>query len=252
MPRRPRVDMVGHYHVVNRGVEQRIVYADEEDFKTFLEILCIACKLYDVQLHAYVLMNNHYHLLIETKKENLSKYMKQINASYAMYFNKKNKRSGRFKSWYVTDEAYLYTLVNYIGNNPLKAKIVKKAEQYPYGSYQAFVKELEPIECLKSSFVFTEFQDKNDRKVLLQSTIDENILQEIKKASNLVITSINEKTLSTQKLKELFVNVNDNQDRNNKIYQAGNMGYSQQTIAECLGFSQPYINKIIKRMRKVI
>ena len=254
MARRPRVDMVGYYHIVNRGVEQRVVYADKEDFKTFLEILCIACKLYDVQLHAYVLMNNHYHLLIETHKENLSKFMKHINASYAMYFNKKNKRSGhlwqgRFKSWYVTDEAYLYTLANYIGHNPVKAKIVKKAEQYPYGSHQAFVKETEPIGCLKSSFVFTEFQDKNERKEFLQSTIDENVLQEIKKASNLVVTSVSDKTLDSKKLKELFTGASNNKDRNYKIYQANDMGYSQQTIAECLGFSQPYINKIIKSMR---
>ncbi len=134
MPRRPRIDMVGYYHIVNRGVEQRVIYKEHEDYETFLEMLCMACKLYDVQLHGYVLMNNHYHLLIETTRENLSKFMKHINASYAIYFNRKYKRSGhlwqgRFKSWYVTDEAYLYALISYIHNNPVKAKIVNEDTQ---------------------------------------------------------------------------------------------------------------------------
>lgn len=248
--------MVGYYHIVNRGVEQRIIYKEHEDFEIFLTMLCSACKIYNVQLHGYVLMNNHYHLLIETTQENLSKFMKHINASYAIYFNKTYKRSGhlwqgRFKSWYVTDETYLYTLISYIHNNPVKAKIVNKAEEYRYSSHLAFIGVVEPIVCLKNSFIFTEFQDQNDRKAFLQSTMDESILHEIKKASNLVVTSINEKTLSTQRLQEIFANIVDNKDQNNKIFQAINEGFSQHTIAVFLGFSQPYINKIIKKMRAI-
>ena len=254
MPRRPRIEMVGYYHIVNRGVEQRITYEEQEDFETFLIMLCCACKIYGVQLHGYVLMSNHYHLLIETTQENLSKFMKHVNASYAIYFNKKYKRSGhlwqgRFKSWYITDEAYLYTLISYIHNNPVKAKIVDKPEQYRQSSYLAFTQEVEPILCLRNSFIFTEFGNKNDRKEFLQSTTDESILDEIKKASNLVVTSVNEKVLSTQRLKEIFANILDNKDRNTKIFQAIREGYSQYTIASHLGISQPYVNKIVKKMR---
>lgn len=254
MPRRPRVDMVGCYHIVNRGVEQRIIYEDNEDFETFLEMLCAACKIYEVQLHGYVLMSNHYHLLIETMQENLSKFMKHINASYAIYFNRKYKRSGhlwqgRFKSWYVTDEAYLYTLISYIHNNPVKANIVTKAEDYEYSSYRSFSELTKPIICLNKSFIFTDFKDINDRKSFLQSTTDESILHEIKKASNLVVTSMNEKTLPLQRLQDIFTNITDNADRDTKIYQATNEGYSQHSVAVCLGVSQPYINKIVKKMR---
>lgn len=255
MPRRPRIDMVGYYHIVNRGVEQRVIYKDDEDFKTFLEILCTACRLYSVQLHGYALMSNHYHLLIETTQENLSKFMKHINASYAIYFNKKYKRSGhlwqgRFKSWYVTDEAYLYTLISYIENNPVKAKIVKKLGEYRYSSYLAFVESVQPISCLKSSFIFTDFKNKDERAAFFQSATDERILEEIKKASNLVVTSVKEKTHSPETLKKMFKEVQDNHKRDKKILQAYNEGYSQHAIAECLGFSQPYINKIIKRVRE--
>ena len=200
--------------------------------------------MYDVGLHGYVLMSNHYHSLIETTQENLSKFMKHINASYAIYFNKKYKRSGhlwqgRFKSWYITDEAYLYTLISYIHNNPVKAKIVHKSEQYRHSSYSAFTQEVDPISCLRNSFVFTEFENKNERKEFLQST----------KASNLVVISVNEKVLSAQRLKEIFTSILDNKDRNSKIFQAISEGYSQHRVAEYLGISQPYVNKIVKKMR---
>ena len=254
MPRKLRIDMLGYYHVVNRGVEQRIVYLDDEDFAMFLEILCTGCKLYNIQLHGYVLMSNHYHLLIETKDENLSRFMKHLNATYAIYFNKKYKRSGhlwqgRFKSWYVTDEAYLYTLIGYIENNPIKAKMVNALGEYRYSSYLSFVGREPVMSCLEGSFVFDEFKTIDARLDFLHSSIDERLLDEINKASNLVITSIKKKILDTDKLTTLFLNCNNVQERDALILQAYKEGYSQHNIAQCLGFSQPYINKILKRNR---
>jgi len=201
-------------------------------------------------------MSNHYHLLIETTQENLSKFMKHVNASYAIWFNRKYKRSGhlwqgRFKSWYVTDESYLYTLIGYIENNPVKAKIVKKPGEYPYSAYQSFMETVQPIPCLKTSFVFTAFQGKNEREAFLQSAVNEHILEEIRKASNLVVTSVKKNTLTPEKLQKRFQKVKNSEERDRKIVEAGNEGYSQHAIAECLGFSQSYINKIIKRERKL-
>lgn len=246
--------MVGYYHIVNRGVEQGIVYKESEDYATFLELLCSGCQLYRVQLHGYVLMSNHYHLLIETKEENLSKFMKHINASYAIYFNRKHKRSGhlwqgRFKSWYVTDERYLYTLIGYIENNPVKAKIVQKLGEYPYSSYLSFAEKAEPISCLKDSFVFKDFTSREDRIEFLGCSVDERILEEVKKASNLVVTSIKEKKLDSKRLHTIFKKRTETQERNSKILEAYNEGFSQHAIAEYLGYTQPYINKIIKKMR---
>ena len=107
--------------------------------------------------HKYM-MTNHYHLLIETEYENLSKAMRDINALYAGYFNRKYKRighlwQGRFKSWFVTDDAYIYTLIKYIEFNPIKAGIVKTAYEYPYGSFQMFCTERSALEC------FTKVRD---------------------------------------------------------------------------------------------
>lgn len=256
MPRRPRVEMVGYYHIVNRGVEQRVVYKEREDFEMFLEILCSACTLYRVTLHAYALMNNHYHLLLETKSENLSKYMKHVNASYAIYFNKKYKRSGhlwqgRFKSWYVTDEAYLYTLIRYIENNPIKAKIVNELGVYRYSSYRVFLEMEMALTCIKESFIFKTFQDIDERRAFLQSTMDENMLQEMKKASNLVATSVKDNVLTPEKLKAMFATTDTNAKRNKTILKAYNEGYSQHAIATALGLSQPYINRIVKKERGI-
>ena len=246
--------MVGYYHIVNRGVEQRVIYNDHEDFTHFLELLCSGCQLYNVTLHGYVLMSNHYHLLIETKDENLSKFMKHLNASYAIYFNKKYKRSGhlwqgRFKSWYVIDEAYLYTLIGYIENNPVKTKMIQKLGEYPYSSYRSFVGDDEPIPCLQNSFLFDVFTSQEERIEFLQQSVDEHLLDEIKKASNLVVTYVKPKQLSTEELSLMFTDEMSRQERNAVVVKAYSLGYSQHAIAQCLGLSQPYINKVLKENR---
>ena len=86
MPRRPRIEIAGYYHIVNRGVEQRNVFLEADDYEYFEELLCFYLESYNVTLHNYCLMSNHYHLLIEVHEQNLSKFMKQLNANYAIYF----------------------------------------------------------------------------------------------------------------------------------------------------------------------
>ncbi len=254
MPRRPRVDMVGPYHIVNRGVDRRVIYKDDEDHKTFLQILCDASMLYEVKVHAYVMMSNHYHLLIETSKENLSQYMKHINASYAIYFNKKYKRSGhlwqgRFKSWFVTQESYLYALIAYIEYNPIKARMVKKLGEYKYSSYIAFSEQEDPITCLLSSFVFEKYPNVTERVEFIQYAHDERILEEIKKASSLVVTSIKDKKPNIKKLEKELKKVKDVDERNKLILKANTEGFSQHLLSKVIGISQSQIGRIILKER---
>lgn len=180
--------------------------------------------------------------------------MKHLNASYAIYFNKRYTRSGhlwqgRFKSWYVTDEAYLYTLVGYIENNPVKAKIVPALGLYKHSSYLSFIEQEEPIPCLTNSFLFTDIPDVDEREALLKSSVDERLLEEINKASKLVITSVGEKKLDLTKLQEMFEKTMNHAKRDETVFLAYKRGYSQYQIAKELEFSQAYINKIIKKMR---
>ena len=94
MPTRSRIDLAGYHHVINRGVNRCDVFNSSDDKEIFLQIINKTAMMHKVILHDYCLMDNHYHLLIETEKENLSTFMRIVNANYSQYFNRKYKRSG--------------------------------------------------------------------------------------------------------------------------------------------------------------
>ena len=124
MPRKQRITEPGFYHVISRGVERRNVFLDEDDFDRFLSILTTEFKVYDVILHSFCLMTNHYHLLIETQQANISDTMKKVNSLYSIYFNKKYKRSGhlwqgRFASYYLYDDVHFWYVAKYCERNPI-------------------------------------------------------------------------------------------------------------------------------------
>ncbi|MEA3419274.1 MAG: helix-turn-helix domain-containing protein, partial [Campylobacterota bacterium] len=172
-----------------------------------------------------------------------------------IYFNKKQRRSGhlwqgRFKSWYVTDEAYLYTLMLYIEQNPLKAKMVKTLEDYVYSSYHYFLDIQNIPECLKESWIVQNYQmDREAIRVFLNSVVDTAMLQELKKASSLVEAHNRDKRPDIEKLKKMLLEVKDTKERNTQILKAYEQGYSQHRIAKVLGLAQPTVNAIVKRMK---
>ena len=256
MPRKPRIEIPGYYHIINRGVEQRVVFKEEADYEYFEELMCFYAKSHNITLHNYCLMRNHYHLLIEITSENLSKFMRQLNMNYAIYFNKKYNRAGhlwqgRFKSWYVTDEAYLYTLMRYIEQNPLKANIIQDLKDYPYSSYHHFLNDRELPQCLKNAWIAQHYQkDKEAIEIFLTSPVDSAQLQELKKASSLVEAPNIDKKPNLKKLEKMFDNITDIKKRNKKILKAIEQGYSQHSIAKVLGISQPAVNGVVKRNKK--
>ena len=255
MARRPRIEIPGYYHIINRGIEQRVIFKEPADYEYFEELMCFYMKSYGIILHNYCLMSNHYHLLIEITQENLSRFMRQLGMNYAIYFNKKYNRSGhlwqgRFKSWYVTDETYLYTLMLYIEQNPLKTNMVKKLEEYPYSSYHYFLKEKIP-ECLKESWIAQRYENDTETiKAFLNSEVDTSQLQEMKKASSLVEAPNVEKKPDVKKLTKMLTDVNDIKERNKQIVKAYGQGYSQHMIAKVLGISQPAVSGVIRRSGK--
>ena len=254
MPRRPRIELAGYYHIINRGVAQSKIFKEPADYEYFEELMCFYLKSYGITLHNYSLMGNHYHLLIEITQENLSKFMRQLNMNYAIYFNKKYNRSGhlwqgRFKSWYVTDEAYLYTLMLYIEQNPLKANMVKSLEEYPYSSYHYFL-EKEIPECLKNAWIVQNHgSDSEAIKEMLNCDVDSSMLQELKTASSLIEAANVDKKPDIEKLTKLFDGVTVIKKRNKKIVKTYEQGYSQHMIAKVLGISQPAVNGVIRRSK---
>ena len=256
MARRPRIDIAGYYHIVNRGVEQRVVFETKEDYEHFEALMCLHAKSFGITIHNYCLMSNHYHLLIELTRPNLSKFMRQLNMNYAIYFNKKYQRvghlwQGRFKSWYVTDEAYLFTLMRYIEQNPLKAGMVKDIAHYPYSSYHHFIDENTLPECLKEAWIALNYkEDKEAIEAFLTQPVDMTQLQELKKASSLVEAPYIDNKPDIQKLQRMFENITDKKERNTQILKAIEQGYSQHMIAKVLGITQQAVSGAMKRYRK--
>jgi REP element-mobilizing transposase RayT len=132
------------YHITSRGNLRDRIFFDDKDREKFLEILQRTKERYSYLLHAYTLMDNHYHLLIDTPKANISRIMQNINTSYTVHINRKYRRSGhlfqgRFKGLVVDKDEYLVTLSRYIHLNPVRANIVQKPEEHRWSSYNAYI-----------------------------------------------------------------------------------------------------------------
>ena len=144
MARALRIEFEGAlYHVTSRGNERKNIFFTKRDYEKFKEYVSEAEKKFRFILHCYVLMTNHYHLLIETPEKNLQRVMHYINSSYSVYTNTKRRRSGhlfqgRYKAIIVDRDNYILELSRYIHLNPVRAKIVGKPEDYPYSSYHAY------------------------------------------------------------------------------------------------------------------
>lgn len=144
MPRIAReISRTGFYHVIIRGVNKETIFVDDEDRKMFLRLLKKYKSELECDVHAYCLMTNHVHILIEDKKLNLGELMKNITSVYAWEFNRKHKRVGhlfqdRYKSQNVENQNYLLRLIRYIHRNPEKAGICK-TEEYKWSSYNEVI-----------------------------------------------------------------------------------------------------------------
>ena len=131
------------YHIINKGIDGQDIFLDDKDKMLFLEKLQI-CKIeYKVMIYAYCLMNNHVHLVIEINKDKLSKMMKCLNVSYALYFNNKYSRAGvlfqnRFKSKCIYNQKYFLDVCRYVEQNPEKAGICI-TEKYKWSSYHEYI-----------------------------------------------------------------------------------------------------------------
>lgn len=143
MPRFPRSYIkTSFFHVITQGINKQYIFDQSEDIKYYIKIMYELLKEHNIEIIAYCIMNNHVHILIKTEiVKELSKYMQCLNTRYAKYYNKKYNRVGyvfrdRYKSEGIYSEEHLYNCIQYIYNNPVKAGICLKAEEYPYSNYK--------------------------------------------------------------------------------------------------------------------
>jgi putative transposase len=130
------------YHVTSRGNARQDIYLVDPDRELFLSVVGATVERFSWLCHAYCLMPNHYHLLIETPEANLSRGMRHLNGVYTQAFNRRHMRSGhvlqgRFKAIVVEKESHLLELARYVVLNPVRARMVRSAKDWPWSSYRA-------------------------------------------------------------------------------------------------------------------
>ena len=163
MARPLRIEYAGAmYHITARGNEGNSIYKTDRDREKFLEYLKTNHDRYGVKVHAYCLMTNHYHLLIETPRANLTRSMQVLNSSYTTYYNTKRKRKGhlfqgRYKAILVDKDSYMQELTRYIHLNPLRANMVLSPEEYIWSSYNHYIKRNTNPEYLEVDFTLSYF-----------------------------------------------------------------------------------------------
>jgi len=166
MARPLRIEFDGAvYHLTSRGNGGDTVFRTDLDRKSFLDTLSHVTQGFNWVCHAYCLMGNHYHLLVETPDGNLSTGMRQLNGVFTQSFNKRHKRSGhvfqgRFKSIVIEKESHLLEVCRYVVLNPVRAGIVKKPENWRWSSYGATVGLVDVPSCLTTDWVLGQFSSR--------------------------------------------------------------------------------------------
>ncbi|PIF04235.1 MAG: hypothetical protein CSA86_02635 [Arcobacter sp.] len=249
MPRKERITEPGFYHVINRGVEQRNIFLDDDDFDRFLSIMVKEFKVYTIKIHTYCLMTNHYHLLLETKERNISDAMKKVNSLYSIYFNKKYHRSGhlwqgRFTSYYLYDDVHFWYVAKYIERNPIKANMVKQIDHYKYQSFSQWKYKSEYYPIIQDSKIFD--MTLSEYEEFISSEIQDEILEKIY-ISPKYIKKDGEMKILYKRL-ETFFELDRDINRDENIKKAYEYGYTKIEIANFINLSTKTIDAILNKI----
>lgn len=169
MSRKPRQFVKGGiYHIVQRGHNRSFIFNEQTDKSNFLDILKTTRDNWPFHLLYYVLMDNHYHLIVEMTDASLDKAMHQIHLSYSKFYNKKYHCTGtvygeRYRAYPVADTPYLLRLIFYIANNPVKAGLVKHPAEYRWCAHMEVVSNKGGVVSVGRLFDILGGSDKNDR-----------------------------------------------------------------------------------------
>ena len=277
MARPIRIEYEGAlYHVTSRGNAGGDIFLDDDDRKRFLKTLSEVVKRYYWIVHAYCLMSNHYHLLVETPQGNLSTGMRQLNGVYTQRFNLRHGRvghlfQGRYKAFLVEKESYLLELSRYIVLNPVRAGIVPSPEDWPWSSYRPTTGMKSGVEFLHTDWILSSFSPSGAQaQKLYISFVKDGIgkkspLKEakggfilggrafIQKARGLLEEVRGEEVARRERyaarpsLEEIF----EGKEANEGIYEAiYRWRYKLMEVGEFLGFHYSKVSRIASRVAK--
>jgi putative transposase len=169
MARPLRIEYAGAvYHVTSRGNERKAIFRDDEDREKFFSSLSDLPNRFGVVIHGFVLMGNHYHLLLETPSPNLQRAMQYLNTAYTVYFNRRHHRAGhllqgRYKAFVIDKDSYLLSVSRYLHLNPVRAGMVKRPEEYPWSSYREYIGKRKRRGWLTCDWVLEQFSKNATR-----------------------------------------------------------------------------------------
>lgn len=268
------------YHVMSRGNAHQEIFVDDVDRNGFLQLLGEVVERCNWLCHAYCLMTNHYHLLIETPHANLSSGMHRLNGVYTQRFNRRHNRvghlfQGRYKAILVEKESYLLEVARYIVLNPVRTQLVAHPRDWKWSSYRATAGEEEIPKFLTTDWIWSQFHEnrhqatveyqkfvnsKNAQKEgdkLRWKTIlgSEQFLEKLKpllrKEMPFKEIPRKERLVARPSLEELFAGVENRAARNEKIYQAvWDWEYSLREVADYLGLHYSTVSVLVKRVRE--
>lgn len=168
MARPLRIEFAGAlYHVTSRGDRREAIFEDDADRVAFLSTLAEVVERFNWLCHAYCLMSNHYHVVVETPDGNLSKGMRQLNGVFTQASNRRHGRTGhlfqgRFKGVLVDKDSHLLELTRYVVLNPVRAGMVARASDWPWSSYRAMVGEASVPEWLATDGLLAQFGSRRE------------------------------------------------------------------------------------------
>jgi REP element-mobilizing transposase RayT len=265
------------YHVTARGDRRENIFESDNDRRTFLDILGDVCERDNWVCHAYCLMDNHYHLIIETPDANLSKGMRQLNGVYTQKFNFSNNRvghcfQGRYKAIHVDKEAYLLELARYVVLNPVRTEMVRSARDWPWSNYRATAGQVAKPPWLTTDWLLASFGRRKEeaveryRKFISDGKNQPSPWKDLRNQVYLGGTSfvselqglidgdeeLSEIPISQRRPKPLELEEYEAQAKNRddaivKAYLSG--GYTQKKIGEYFDLHYGRISRIVKKAR---
>lgn len=284
MARPLRIEYPGAvYHITSRGNERKAVFRSEQDRVNFLNTLRHVNKRYNWICHAYCLMDNHYHLLIETPDGNLSLGMRQLNGVYTQLFNKLHSRAGhlfqgRYKAILITKDSHLLEVCRYVVLNPVGAKMVETPNAWKWSSYRATAGREAAHSCLTTDWVLGQFGGKRGaaekdyqqfvqrgigRQTIWTEVRGQAIMGEEEFAGKMVDHLRKHKEVPEIPRSQRYANrpaldkifsarvLKDRQKRDRKIAEAvERYGYTQRSIAKHLDMHYSYVSQLLSSLEQ--
>ena len=284
MSREARIENEGYYyHIIARGQRKNPIFFSEKDYKKYLNFIIASLSKTDSELAVYCLMRNHCHLLVKRNQDPLEKLMRSLQTKYALYFNTRYKLvghvfQGRYKSFPVLNEKYLFTIINYIHNNPVKAGLCKAISDYGFSSASLYnkpsiinhsldnkisiidynkidtniINNFDKLINNENNYIGTKNEykslekrkDGRERSKTLEKRNKKLKEKNIKKDISLLLKSIN---INKEIIEDFKWQKSKSKSIARLVYLLNNLGYNQSEIARALNCHKSTICKILNK-----